>query len=253
VNVSYKGLILQVILTAALLVGVGPAWSADVRIAVASNFIRSAKQLAKSFKQQTGYSVVLVSGSTGKLYAQIKNGAPYAAFFAADKKRPQLLEQQGVAIAGSRFTYAFGKIVLWSADKTRVDAKAKVLQQQTFQHLAIANPQLAPYGKAAREILQHLHLWAALQTKIVRGENIGQTFQFIKSGNAELGFVAYALIKQPGHGVKGSFWDVPETLYQPIKQQAVLLTDNPVARAFLAFVQSHRGREIIHHSGYGLP
>ncbi len=225
----------------------------EIRVAVASNFIHAITSLAKRFDVKTGNKVVLISGSTGKLYAQIKNGAPYDIFFAADSKRPRLLVDEGEALTGSRFTYAMGKIILWSPKTNYVDAEGKVLTQKSFHYLAMANPVLAPYGRAAQEVLQARHLWNSLKPKTVRGENIGQTFQFIKSGNAELGFVAYSLLKLPGHKIGGSYWVVPKTLYQPIGQQAVLLSNNKTALAFLAFVKTPEAREIIRSYGYDTP
>ncbi len=245
--------LLRVSFTASLIFFVGQTNAKEIRVAVASNFIHAITRLAKRFDAKTGNKVVLISGSTGKLYAQIKNGAPYDIFFAADSKRPRLLVNEGAALSGSRFTYAVGKIVLWSPKMNYVDAKGKVLTQKPFHYLAMANPVLAPYGRAAQEVLQALHLWNSLKPKIVRGENIGQTFQFVKSGNAELGFIAYALLKLPGHKIGGSYWVVPTTLYQPIRQQVVLLNNNKTAQAFLAFVKTPEARGIIRSYGYDTP
>jgi molybdate transport system substrate-binding protein len=196
---------------------------------------------------------MLIFGSTGKHYAQIKNGAPFDAFFAADVRRPELLEKEGVALPGSRFTYAIGKLVLWSPKTGYVDPDASILERGEFHHLAIANPKLAPYGKAAQEILQALGLWDRHSGRLVRGENIGQTFQFVDSGNAEFGFVAYSQVKHPNQPIKGSFWEVPQSLYTPIKQQAVLLKDKEAARVFLSFVRSDEALKIIHDYGYDTP
>lgn len=225
----------------------------EILIAAASNFNNAIKHIAERFEAKTGHQVTLIFGSTGKQYAQIRNGAPFDAFFAADVSRPKLLEDEGVARPGSRFTYAIGKIILWSPQVGTIDAEGKVLKSEGFQHLAIANPRLAPYGKAAREVLQAHGLWDALQGRMVRGENIGQTFQFVKSGNAKLGFVACSQVKRPGHPVEGSFWEVPQSLYSPIEQQAVLLNDNDAARAFLAFVKSAESLDIIREFGYDTP
>ena len=195
----------------------------EIRVAVASNFTRAMTDLAHRFETNTGDKVNLVFGSTGKHYAQIINGAPFDAFFAADSKRPSRLEEQAYAVAGSRFTYATGKLILWSPKAGNVGPAAKVLTDGNFYYLAIANPKLAPYGRAAKEVLQSRGLWQAMQGKTVRGENIGQAFQFVKSGNAELGFIAYSQVKLPGQPVTGSYWLVPQELYTPIEQQAVLL------------------------------
>lgn len=239
----------------------------SIHVAVASNFSQPIKQIAKRFEANTHHQVILIIGSTGKQYAQIINGAPFDAFFSADVKHPKLLEDKGVAIRGSRFSYAIGKIVLWSPKPNFVDKEGKVLNGKTlngkildkgaFRHIALANPKLAPYGRAARQVLQGRGLWDLFQqndqkqdVKIVRGENIAQTFQFVKSGNAELGFVAYSQIKHPYKSVEGSYWEIPQSLYDPIEQQAVLLKDNKVAREFLNFVQSPEASNIITSFGY---
>ncbi len=228
----------------------GQLQAAEIRVAVASNFATTMTTIVKKFEQQTEHKVVLIFGSTGKHYAQIKHGAPFAAFFAADARRPKLLEKQKAIIAGSRFTYAVGKLVLWSPTVGYIDKAARVLHIGGFHHLAIANPKLAPYGKAAEEILREEGLWKQLKGRLVRGENIGQTFQFVHSGNAELGFVAYSQIKQPGRQIEGSFWKVPQALYTPIKQQAVLLKDTEAARMFLKFMRSDEVLSILRDYGY---
>ncbi len=225
----------------------------EIQVAVASNFTDAIKEIAGRFEQKSGHRIILSFGSTGKHYAQIKNGAPFEAFFAADVKRPKLLEEDGMAQTGSRFTYAVGKLVLWSPKVDTVDTTGKVLEQGDFRYLALANPKLAPYGKAAREVLESRGLWQALQGRMVRGENIGQTFQFVMSGNAELGFVAFSQIKQPGQPITGSKWEIPQALYSPIEQQAVLLKDKPSARDFLTFVRGEEALKIIQAYGYGTP
>jgi molybdate transport system substrate-binding protein len=228
--------------------------AAEVRVAVAANFIGTLDELGKAFHAGSGDTLVVSSGSTGKLYAQIRNGAPYDVLLAADVERPRRLEQEGLAVPGSRFTYARGQLVLWSREPGRVDADAQVLRSGRFRHLAIANPLTAPYGVAAMQTLEHLGLWEALAARLVRGEDIGQTFQFVQSGNAEIGFVALAQVRELNPAARGSWWLVPAKLYEPIEQQAVLLTrarDNAAARAFLTFLCSVRAREIIQASGYG--
>lgn len=237
----------------ALMLGAGKTMADEIRVAVASNFTDAIKSIAERFEANTGQKVRLIFGSTGKHYAQIKNGAPFDVFFAADIKRPKLLEEEGVALPESRFTYAFGKVILWSPKAGYVDSEGNVLEQRKFRYLALANPKLAPYGKAAQEALQARGVWDALKGNTVRGENIGQTFQFVKSGNAELGFVAYSQVKRPGHPIGGSWWEVPQALYTPIEQQAVLLKENDAARAFLSFVKSDESLEIIRGFGYGTP
>lgn len=231
----------------------GSLTAGEIRVAVASNFTNVIKTIAERFEANTGHKVTLMIGSTGKHYAQIKNGAPFDVFFAADIHRPQLLEEAGIAIPGSRFTYAVGKVVLWSPMAGYVDTEGKILKYGEFHRLAIANPKLAPYGAAAQEILHGLGVWDRLRGRIVQGENISQTLQFIRSGSAELGFVAYSQVKRAGHSIEGSWWEVPQSLYTPIRQQAVLLKEDKAARAFLDFVRSDVAREIIHGYGYGTP
>ena len=220
-------------------------------MAVASNFAEPLRVLSQQFEQQSGHRVVLVVGSTGKHYAQILHGAPLDAFFAADRHRPELLEQSGVAVAGSRFTYAVGKVVLWSPQPGLVDSAAEVLDQGAFRHLSIANPKLAPYGRAAEEILRARGQWKRLRRQMVRGENIGQAYQFVKSGNAALGFVAYSQLKRPGASIEGSWWEPPQSLYRPIEQQAVLLSQKGAARQFFSFMQHGSTRKQIESFGYG--
>jgi molybdate transport system substrate-binding protein len=229
------------------------AFAGEVRVAVATNFAEPMAVLAARFAEATGDRVVPVFGSTGKHYAQIKHGAPFAAFLAADIERPARLEADGAAVAGSRFTYALGRVVLWSPRAGYVDAHGRVLGDGDYHHLAIANPTLAPYGRAAQEVLQARGLWDTLAGRLVRGEDIGQAFHFVESGNAELGFVAYSQVKRPGHAPQGSLWEVPQRLYRAIEQQAVLLQDDATARAFLTFLRGPEARAIIADYGYGLP
>jgi molybdate transport system substrate-binding protein len=230
-----------------------PVVAGTLRVAVASNFAATLQDLAQAFEKQTGHRVLVAPGSTGKHYAQIRHGAPFDLFFAADSRRPKLLETAGLAVAGSRFTYARGRVVLWSPRPGYVDTAGEVLTSDTYRHLAIANPKLAPYGVAAREVLERRGLWAALQSRLVRGENIAQTYQFVKSGNAELGFVARSQIQRPGKGPAGSWWLVPETAYTPIDQQVIQLSEKAVAGDFLRYVQSDAARAIIRGYGYATP
>ncbi|MEJ1298337.1 MAG: molybdate ABC transporter substrate-binding protein [Candidatus Sedimenticola sp. (ex Thyasira tokunagai)] len=233
-----------------LLLVSGNACSDEIRVAVASNFFAAIEALARQFEGETGHKVTLVIGSSGKHYAQIHHGAPYDLFFSADERRPRLLEEAGDTVSGSRFTYAVGKLMLWSPSDNLVNEGGKVLEQGKFRYLAIANPKLAPYGKAAQEVLQSRRLWKPLRSRMVRGENIGQTFQFVRSGNAELGFVAYSQIKRPGETISGSYWKVPQGLYTPITQQAVLLRESAVARNFLEYVKSDTAQKTIRAHGY---
>ncbi len=227
-----------------------PIWADEIKVAVASNFSAPAKAIAGEFKRLSEDSVVLITGSTGKLYAQIINGAPFDVFLAADTVRPQLLEAQGEAIEGSRFTYARGALVLWSPIARFVDASGKVLGQGDFRHLAIAHPVHAPYGAAARQVLEALGLWSSLDGKIVRGENIAQAFQFVISGNAKLGFVARSQIIRSPKLQMGSYWVVPQRMYSPIDQQAVVLTDSNTAQRFMAFLRGPAAAALIREFGY---
>jgi len=225
----------------------------EIRVAVASNFRQAMEATAERFEQQSGHEVTLISGSTGKHYAQIVNGAPFDAFFAADAERPRRLEMERRIVPGTRITYAVGQLVLWSADEGRIDPMGDVLRFGAFEHLAIANPELAPYGAAARQVLQRLGLWENLTDRLVRGENIGQAFQFVVTGNAELGFVARAQLVAPDHAFEGSSWQPPQSLYDPIEQQAVLLQDTAAGRNFMTFMQSEEARALIRSYGYDVP
>lgn len=207
--------------------------------------------LVARFELETEHTVLVSFGSTGNHYAQIKNGAPFEAFFSADSERPRLLEREGNAVAGSRFLYAVGRLVLWSPEPDYVDDQGRVLDTAGFRRLAIANPKLAPYGAAARETLIARGLWERLTPRLATGQDVGQAYAFVQTRNAELGFVALAQLKQPGREIGGSYWIVPESLHRPIAQEAVLLRDVPGARAFLDFVKGPEAREIIRSYGYG--
>jgi molybdate transport system substrate-binding protein len=230
--------------------GAGDEGRARAQFAVASNFVGVARTLAERFEQSTGSRVVVAAGSTGKHYAQIVNGAPFDGFLAADGERPRRLERAGLAVGGSRFTYAKGRLVLWSPREGLVSGGESVLAGGGFRHLAMADPTLAPYGAAAKEVMESLGVWAAVEGKVVRGANVGQAFAFVHSGSADLGFVAASQVVQGGARVSGSAWFVPESMHRPIDQQAVLLTENPTARAFMEYLRSGEARELIR--GYGL-
>jgi molybdate transport system substrate-binding protein len=228
----------------------------EIRIAVASNFYSTMKEIIEQFKlasidSSVTNKIVLIPGSSGKHYAQIINGAPFDVFFSADKVRPNMLEQKGVVNNQSRFTYALGKLALWSPIYEFVDLEGQVLYGEGFRFLAIANPRIAPYGIATKEALTSMKLWQYMDEKLVRGENIAQTFQFVKSGNAELGFVSYSQIINSNSD--GSYWLVPQSMYHPIEQQAVLLRDSPLGRDFISFMQSDNALNIIKKNGYDLP
>ena len=223
------------------------AYSGEVRIAVASNFAEVTFPLGQAFMQKTGHHPIVSYASTGKLYAQIINGAPFEVFLAADRERPRQLEVHGVAVPGTRFTYAVGQLVLWS--KTVPLESGAELAGLEFDHLAIANEKFAPYGRAAMEYLGHLGLWEDVQPRLVRGENIGQAFQFVHSGTAEVGLVARTHVMDR----EGFSYVVPSGLYAAIDQQVVMLKESDIARAFLVFLQSRNAQEIIRSHGYQIP
>ena len=232
----------------------GTVRAEKAQVAVAANFTAPAKLIAAEFEKDTGHKAVLAFGATGKFYAQIRNGAPFDALLAADDRTPARLAEEGMAIRGSRFTYAVGQLVLWSARPDLVDDAGEVLEKGDFKHLAIANPKTAPYGAAAIETLTALKLLDALKSKLVQGENIAQTHQFVVSGNAELGFVALSQVWKDGGLTSGSAWVVPDALHKPIRQDAVLLNPgagNAAAVAWLDFLKGEKAREVIHAHGYG--
>lgn len=231
----------------------GDVRAGQVRVAVATNFLAPMQQIKHRFQQQGEHSVALSAASTGKLFAQIQHGAPFDVFFAADLQSPLLLEQSGLAQPGSRYTYAVGELVLWSSEAQFIDPLGKVLEQGQFNHLALANPKLAPYGRAAQQVLAARQLWVPLQPKLVFGENIGQTLQFVATGNAQLGFVAKAQLIALERYHSGSRWDIPRSMYTPIAQAAVTLKKSPATQAFMAFVRGAEARAIIQHYGYSIP
>lgn len=227
----------------------------EVRVAVAANFTAPMKQIAALFQADTGHTVQASYGATGKFYAQIRNGAPYDVLLAADDTTPARMATEGLADPASRFTYAVGKLALWSKKPGYVDAKGDVLKGP-FDKLAIANPKLAPYGVAAQETLQKLGLWSSVQSRIVMGENITQTLQFADSGAADLAFVAMSQTVKDGKPVGGSVWAVPQALYTPIRQDAVVLAqpqDKAAAVAFMNYLKSPKAVTVIRSFGYDLP
>lgn len=231
------------------------AVAADVQIAVAANFAGPIEEISQSFEKMTGHRLKISTGASGKFYAQIKNGAPFEVFLSADEQKPSQLEKDGLAVQGSRFTYAIGKLVLWSADANLVDSKGKILATGNFNKLAIANPKTAPYGEAAIQTLTALNLKSVLEPKLVIGESIGQTYQFVATGNASMGFVALSQVTKANKLIGGSEWVVPEKLYQPILQDAVLLVngrDNVAARQFMLFLRSDEALRIIKSFGYAV-
>ena len=231
------------------------AGAAEVSVAVAANFTAPMQKIASAFEQATGHRAVLAFGSTGRFYAQVKNGAPFQVLLAADDETPLRLEKEGLAVAGTRFTYATGRLVLWSAAPGVVDARGDVLRKGGDGKIAIADPRLAPYGAAALQTLQHLGLAQALAPRLVQGESIGQAHQFVATGNAAMGFVALSQVMDNGRIAKGSAWIVPPTLHAPIRQDAVLLNagkDNAAAQALLAYLRSDAARAIVRAHGYEL-
>lgn len=242
------------VVCAMLLAGtVTPLAAEEIRVAVASNFRNTGRMLADQFNTRNSDRVVVIFGSSGKLYAQISKGAPFDVFLSADAERPRKLEAEGKAISGTRMTYAIGKLTLWSSKPDLVDAQGAILGKGNFNKLAMANPRHAPYGVAAREVLQKMQLTEALREKIVLGGNIEQAFQYITSGNAELGFIARSQLAQSIWGSQGSRWEVPDSLYSPIEQQAILVHDKPAAGAFIEYLKSAAARELIRSHGYDVP
>lgn len=235
------------------LVSAGLTHAAEVSVAVAANFTAPMQKIAAAFEQKTGHKAVLSFGSTGKFYAQIKNGAPFQVLLAADAEIPAQLEKEGLTVSGSRFTYAIGRLVLWSKQAGLVDEKGDVLRQGGFDRLAIADPKLAPYGAAAVQSLTGLGLLPALKERLVQGENIAQTYQFVATGNAALGFVALSQVRSEGRAAPGSAWIVPARLHSAIRQDAVVLAtgkNNPAAAALVGFLQTEQARALIRSFGY---
>lgn len=229
--------------------------AAEVQVAVAANFAGPIKIIAADFEKASGHKLVVSTGATGKFYAQIQSGAPFDVFLSADDETPARLEKEGAAIAASRFTYAIGKLALWSARPGYVDAGGEVLRSGSFAHIALAAPKLAPYGAAAVETLAKLGLLSQLEPKFVQGESIAQTFSFISTGNAELGFVALSQVWEDGRLKSGSAWIVPAALHSPIRQDAVLLArarDNAAATAFMSFLKSDGAKAVIRAFGYDI-
>ncbi|HUW49417.1 MAG TPA: molybdate ABC transporter substrate-binding protein [Sulfuricella sp.] len=233
-----------------------PAMADEVQVAVASNFAKPVERIAAEFNKDTGNKAVVSLGATGKLYAQIRNGAPFEVLLAADDTTPQKIGKEGLSVPGSQFTYAIGKLVLWSAKLGVVDGQGEVLKKGAFRRLSLANPKLAPYGLAGEEAMKKLGVFDALQPRLVLGENITQAYQFVATGNAELGFVALSQVAKDGKVTEGSAWIVPQNLYSPIRQDAVLLAKGKgkaAAEQFLKYLKSDKAAAIIRSYGYELP
>ena len=245
--------LLPALLTSLICATVG-AHADEVSVAVAANFTAPMKQIAADFEKDTGHKLVASYGATGKFYAQIKNGAPFEVLLSADDETPTKLVKENAAVAGSQFTYAIGTLVLWSAKPAIVDSQGLVLKNGGFDHLALANPKLAPYGAAAVQTMQALGVYDSLAPKVVMGENISQTHQFISTGNALLGFVALSQVLIDGK-IAGSHWVVPAKLYSPIRQDAVILDKGkgkPAAKALIKYLQSDKAKTVIKSFGYAL-
>jgi molybdate transport system substrate-binding protein len=232
-----------------------PAHAGEVSVAVAANFTAPMQKIAAEFEKDTGHRAQLAFGATGKFYAQIAHGAPFEVLLAADDETPARLEHEQLAAPATRFTYAIGKLVLWSPREGYVDDRGEVLTKGDFKHLAIANPRTAPYGTAAVEAMRKLGVFDALQPRFVQGENIAQAYQFVATGNAELGFVALSQVLKDGKLASGSAWPVPASLHAPIRQDAVALArgrHNPAVQALLAYLKGDKARAIIKSYGYDL-
>jgi molybdate transport system substrate-binding protein len=231
------------------------ARAAEVSVAVAANFTAPMQKIASAFAQDTKHRAALAFGSTGQFYAQIRNGAPFHMLLSADDETPARLEKEGLAVAGTRYTYAIGKLVLWSTQPGFVDDKGEVLRSGIFERIALANPKLAPYGAATVETLTKLGLLQRLQPRFVQGENIAQTYQFVATGNAQLGFLALSQVQTDGRVARGSAWLVPSHLHQPIRQDAVMLLpgkDQPAAVALTSYLRADKARDIIRSYGYDI-
>lgn len=235
---------------------IGAACADEIQVAVAANFTAPMRKIADEFEKETGHKALLSFGTVGQFYAQMKNGAPFEVLVSSDKATPDKLVRDGLALDDTRHTYAIGKLVLWSATPGLVDSKGAVLKSGKFQHLALANPTLAVYGAAGQEVLKKLGVWDAVQPKIVQAENITQAYQFVASGNAEIGFVALSqIIGDDGKLAKGSSWAPPADLYPPIKQDVIVLSlgnGKAGARALAKYLGSDKARAIIRSYGYEL-
>ena len=238
------------------LLWISAGWAEPLRLAVASNFAAPMRELVSVFEQNHPYTVVVSFASSGKLYAQIRQGAPFDLFFSADQEKAYRLVNEDRAYPHHRFSYAEGRLALWSADKDFIDGSEAILRSGNFNHLAIANPKFAPFGVAAMQVLASMALVEQVSPRLVRGENIGQAYHFIASGNAQLGFVAQSQVMRDGKLIRGSAWIVPPDLHQPIMQDALVLkpsADKPAAQAFFDFLHSARADAIIQRFGYAIP
>jgi molybdate transport system substrate-binding protein len=246
-------LFIRIGLTAVIAFSTVTAWAEEVHVAVAANFIKPMEKIAADFEKATGNKVLTAAGASGKLVEQMKNGAPFEVFLSADQHNPMKLETEKLDVPGSRYTYAIGKLVLWSAKPGYVDDKGAVLKTGDFQHIAIADPKTAPYGKAALSVMEKMALLDTLKPKIVQGDSIAQTQAFVGSGNAELGFVA---LSQVIKDTTGSSWMVPQDWYEPLSQDVILLKtgeNNAAAKALLDYLKTAPAQAVIKDYGYDLP
>lgn len=229
--------------------------AAEVKVAVAANFAQPMKEIAVEFEKDTGHKLNLTQGASGKFYAQISNGAPFEVFLSADDETPARLIKEGKAVAGSQFTYAIGRLALWSPDASLIDQGGDVLKTDKFKFIAIANAKVAPYGRAAVQTMQKLGVLMNIEPRVVQGESISQTFQFVTSGNAQLGFVSLSQILENGKLKTGSAWLVPEAMHEQLKQDVVLLNhgkDSKAATALINYLKSDKTRKLIERYGYKL-
>ncbi|MDP3875728.1 MAG: molybdate ABC transporter substrate-binding protein [Methylobacter sp.] len=246
------------IIIASLILLAPTSWAATTLVAVASDFTKPMTEIAAEFEKATGHTAKLSFGSSGKAFAQIQSGAPFEVYLSASEKYPLELEKTGFAVADSHFVYAIGKLVLWSAEPGYVDDQGKILATGSFKHIALADPSHAPYGVVAEEVMKSLGVLDKLRPLFVMGENISQTFQFVSTGNAELGFVGLAQVIDVNSGKigSGSGWLIPDNLHSPFRQVAVLLktgAENPAAHALVDFLKSKAALAIIEKYGFGLP
>lgn len=240
-------------LSLAVLGFAAPADAEEVNVAVAANFTGPMQKIAADFERETGHKALLSFGSSGKFYAQVRNGAPFQVLLSADQEIPLKLEQEGLTVPATRFTYAAGNLVLWSAREGMVDSKGEVLGKGSYAHIAIANPKLAPYGEAALEVLKKLGLLEKVRSRLVQGENIAQTHQFVASGSVELGFVALSQVMKDGKLSGGSAWIVPAALHSPIRQDAAVLAKgkgSAAALALMRYLKSDKAKAVIRSFGY---
>ena len=248
----------RAIVLAAFTLPVCSAWAETTLVAVAADFTKPMAEIAAEFQKATGHEAKLSFGSSGKAFAQIQSGAPFEVYLSASEKYPVELEKAGLVVPGSRFVYAIGKLVLWSATQGLVDDKGEILKTGNFKHIALADPTHAPYGVVAEQAMTSLGVLDKLRPLFVMGENISQTFQFVSTGNAELGFVALAQVidLQTGKIGSGSGWLIPDELHGPFNQTAVLLqtgAENPAALALVDFLKSPTARAVIKKYGFGSP